>query len=386
MAKIYKRAIRDPVTGKAKQTKVWWIDYIQNGERIRRSLRVSDRKMAEKMRVEIEQNIERGVVGLPQTYVDFYQVFEEFKRAVILKKSNSYGKRIFQLLKPFLLFLQDNELVNLARVSATDVERHLGQRLKKIAPKTCNDELGIIRNFFQFAVERELLSRNPADKIQKHRTSKQSIEIFTSEELGLIFQYAHKNSVAFYKTLLYTGMRDGEARHLRWSEVDLTTGTEHIKIRSTEVHRTKNRRDRTVPLCEEAVVVLRELQAKAEPGNPFVFAGRKGGHRGHNRNTWVACLTRIETETGVRIAKGHHQSGLHMFRHTFATNALASGVDIRTVQEWLGHSSIVQTQRYTNLLPSMKHGQIHKLSIRIEAPELPMKSSGVEKGKCDGGS
>lgn len=369
MAKIFKRSIRDPGTGKLKRNKVWWIDYVQNGERIRRSLKVSDQKMAEKMRVEIEQNVERGVVGLPQTFVDFFQIFEEFKRTVILKKSESYARRLFQQLKPFLLFLQKNDLANLARVTVADVERHLDQRLKKIAPKTWNDELRVIERFFRFAVEREYLSRNPAEKIQKHRTEKHSIEIYTSAELGLIFKYAHKNSVSFYRILLYTGLRDGEARHLRWQEVDFTPGREHIKVRSTQVHMTKNRRDRVVPLCEEAVEILKELQARADPSNPFVFPGRKGGHRGHNRNTWVACLKRIEKETGVKIEKGYHLTGLHMFRHTFATNALACGVDMRTVQDWLGHSTILQTQRYTNLLPSQKQEQIRKLMIRIEPPD-----------------
>jgi integrase/recombinase XerD len=135
------------------------------------------------------------------------------------------------------------------------------------------------------------------------------------------------------------------------------------------VHLTKNRRDRVVPLCDEAIDILKQLRASAEPGNPFVFTGREGGHRGHNRNTWVACLKRIEVEAGVKIEKGDHMTGLHMFRHTFATNALASGVDIRTVQDWLGHSSILMTQRYTNLLPSQKQVQIKKLSIKIETPK-----------------
>lgn len=248
MATIFKRPIRDPVTGKIKRGKVWWIDCFQNGVRIRRSLKVSDQKMAEKMRVEIEQNIERGVAGLPQIFVDFYQVFAEFKRAVILKKSESYARRLFHQLRPFLTHLQKSDLGNLAKVSVADVERHWDERLKKLSPKSWNDELRVIDRFLRFAVEREYLTHNPADKIQKHRVVKPSVEIFTPEELGLIFKYAHKNSVAFYKMLLFTGMRDGEASHLQWQDVILAPGSEHLKVRSTHVHLTKNRRDRIVPL------------------------------------------------------------------------------------------------------------------------------------------
>lgn len=369
MAKIYKRIVTDPATDKRKEGRVWWVSYTQNEEQVKRSLGVADRKTAEMLKAEIERNIERGKAGMPQSFVDVHELFEEFKHAVISKKSPNYGKRMFQYLKPFLLFLQKNELMNIARVTVTDVENHMNARFRVLTNKTWNDELRLINQFFKFAVERDYLGRNPVEKIPLRRAPRPSIEIFTPDELELIFRYAHQNSVAFYKILLYTGLRDGEARHLHWQDVILTPGREHIRVRSTKVHLTKNRRERVVPLCKEAVDILQELHAHRDKANPFVFTGRKGGHRGHNRNTWVACLKRIEKATGIKIEKGQHLTGLHMFRHTFATNALASGVDMRTVQDWLGHASIVQTQRYTNLLPSQKQEQIRKLVIPINTPQ-----------------
>ena len=368
MAKIYRRSVVDPATGKRKRGKVWWITYQENGQQKKRSLQVTDQRIAEIMRAEVEQSTERGRAGLPQSHVDVYQVFEEFKSSVIHKKSPTYGKRMFQQLKPFLLYLQKHRITNLVRVTVNDVERHLEARYEGLSDKSWNDELRVIERFFQFAVERDYLVRNPAKKIAKRRVVKHSVEIFTPTELQLIFRHAHKNSVDFYKILLYTGMRDGEARHLQWQDVVLDSGREHIRVRSTEVHLTKTRRDRVVPLCREAVEIFQRLISGRDKNNPFVFTGRTGGPRGHNRNTWVACLRRIEEVEGVRIEKGYHMTGLHLFRHTFATNALASGVDIRTVQDWLGHSTILMTQRYTNLLPNQKQEQIHKLSIKIEKP------------------
>jgi len=365
MAKIYKRTAPNAAAGKRKGGKVWWISYSQNGEQVKRSLGVADKKTAEMLKAEIERNIERGKVGLPQSYVDVHALFEEFKLAVIAKKSPNYATRMFQQLKPFLLYVQKNSLMNIARVTVTDIEDHMKARSKVLSDKSWNDELRVIGRFFKFAVEREHLGRNPVEKIPLHRLTHHSVEIFTPEELDLIFTHAHPNSVALYRVLLYTGVRDGEARHLQWSDVDLSPGQEHIKVRSTHVHLTKNRRDRVVPLCREAIEILQELYAQRDQSNPFIFTGRKGGHRGHNRNSWLACLDRIEKATGVKIDKGFHLTGLHLFRHTFATNALASGVDIRTVQDWLGHSTILMTQRYTNLLPNQKQEQIHKLSILI---------------------
>jgi integrase len=367
MARIYKRA-SDSSSKKGKEGGVWWISYTQNGEQIKRSLGVKDKKTAEMMKSEIERNIELGKVGLPQSYVDAYELFEEFKRSVIAKKTPKWAQRIFQLLKPFLLYVQEQKQMNMARITVTDVEDHMGNREKHISDKTWNEEVRIISRFFQFAVDREYLAHNPCRKIPLRRVVRHSVEIFTPEELALIFKYAHQEVVPYYKILLYTGLRDGEARHLQWTDIDLTPEQEHVKVRNTKVHLTKTRRDRVVPLCAEAIEILARLRAKQAKSSPFVFPGRKGGPMGHNRNTWIACLNRIEKATGKKIDKGFHTTGLHVFRHTFATMALASGVDIRTVQTWLGHTTILMTQRYTNLLPSQQQVQIHKLNIQIGLP------------------
>jgi integrase len=131
-----------------------------------------------------------------------------------------------------------------------------------------------------------------------------------------------------------------------------------------------------VPLCDEAVELFKRLQHSRKASNPFVFPGRKGGPRGENRNTWVDCLRRIERDTGVKIDKGYHRTGLHLFRHTFASYAVAAGISVRVVQQWLGHSTILMTERYTNLLPNQLHDPISRLNFGIEAPPTRGKGGG----------
>jgi integrase len=376
MAKIYRRYVVDPKTKKRVLGKVWWVSYQENGLQKQRSLQVTDQRIAEMMKADIEKSIERGRAGLPQSHTDAHNVFVEFRDSVIKKKSPGYGKRMFQLLKPFWAFLQKKRLTNLVNVTVHDVEQHLEARHKKLADKTWNDELGVINQFFRFAVDRDYLARNPAAKIQKRRVVRHSIEIFTPTEIELIFKYADKGSTDFYRVLLLTGLRLGEARYLQWADVDLTPGQDHIKVRSTAVHQTKTRRDRVVPLCDEAVELFKRLQHSRKASNPFVFPGRKGGPRGENRNTWVDCLRRIERDTGVKIDKGYHRTGLHLFRHTFASYAVAAGISVRVVQQWLGHSTILMTERYTNLLPNQLHDPISRLNFGIEAPPTRGKGGG----------
>lgn len=376
MARIYRRPVTDPNTGERKPGKVWWVSYQENGTQKQRSLQVTDQRIAEIMRADIEKSIERGRAGLPQSHADTHKVFLEFRDSVIKKKSPSYSKRMFQLLKPFWAYLQKKHLTNLVNVSVRDVERHLEARHKKIADKTWNDELGVINQFFRFAVDRDYLARNPAAKIQKRRVVHYSVEIFSPAELNLIFQYADKGSVDFYRALLLTGLRLGEMRFLQWTDVVLIHGQEHIKVRSTSVHLTKNRKSRSVPLCTPAIELFQRLLAHRKGTSPFVFPGRKGGPRGENRNGWLACLKRIERETGVKIHKGRHRSGLHLLRHTFASYACAAGISVRVVQQWLGHSTILMTEKYLNMLPDQLRNPISRLSFGIDAPSGGGKGDG----------
>jgi len=179
MAKLFKRNTEGSSSGR-KRSKTWWISYTQNGAQIRRSLGVTDRKTAEMVRAEIERNIERGKVGLPQSYVDAYELFEEFKRSVLSKKTAVWEKRLFQQLKPFLLFVQETKQMNLASVSVKDVEEHMSNREKMVSDKTWNEELRIISRFFRFAIDRDYLLRNPCEKIPLKRVIQHSVEIFNA--------------------------------------------------------------------------------------------------------------------------------------------------------------------------------------------------------------
>jgi len=365
MAKIYRRIITDPTTGQQREGAVWWISYMEKDKQQRRSLKVTSKKLAELAKSEVERNLDRGRVGLPKQNVDLTKVYREFNTGVIERTSPSWSRRFKQLIQPFIQFLQENGLTNLARVATADIEEYLNGRSHNISAKTWNEELRIINRLFRFAVTRNYIVDNPAAAISKRHVEKPTVEILTPDELQLIMKYANHAALPFYQILLFTGMREGEARHLQWQDIDLTPDREHVAVRSTPVHRTKNRKDRIIPLSTEVIEVFKTLWENRDRASPYVLPNSEGKPRFYPLNTWMRLLKRIEKSEGVRIDKGYHMSGFHLFRHTFATNALASGIDIRTVQDWLGHSSIVQTQRYLNLLPEHKHQQIKKLKIAI---------------------
>lgn len=149
--------------------------------------------------------------------------------------------------------------------------------------------------------------------------------------------------------LLSTGLRIGEALALRWSDVDMT---EHfVRIRKN-VKAVKNRNAgeddpryiiieqktpktksslRIVPLNHSAQAALESLAPHQSPSD-LIFAAKDGKHFSYASARRM--FERVCSRAGVSVR------GFHAFRHTFATNLFANGVDVKTVSEILGHSSV----------------------------------------------
>ena len=135
---------------------------------------------------------------------------------------------------------------------------------------------------------------------------------------------------------LMTGMRQGEQFGLTWHRVDLDNAT-------VRLNKTKNGKPRFVRLNTRALVVMRALRELS------LHAGRVFANQ---EPYWFSHAVQ---EAG--IADFHW----HDLRHTFASRLVMAGVDIRTVQELLGHESITITMRYAHLSPQHRATALEKL-------------------------
>ncbi len=176
-----------------------------------------------------------------------------------------------------------------------------------------------------------------------------------------------------FKFALATGMRPGEYRALKWSDVapDFT----HVRVqraisepkRGWKIDRTKTKQSRrTIPLPPETALALaehRRRQAEVRlahgPGYAdldLVFANRDG--RPLNENN----LVNRHFKHVLRAARLDPKLRLYDLRHTCATMLLADGENVKTVSERLGHASIVLTlQTYAHVLPTMQQGAADRL-------------------------
>lgn len=343
-----------------KRGDVYYVDYRQNGERVQRSLGLRVKRLAEIKRAEIELNIERGLVGLGKHVESSAKAFQDFEAEVLAKKSPPWRKRTEQLLRPFKTWVLARPDTMVTRLSASEIEQFMRSRWELVSAKTLNEELAIVKRLFRWLVDREFLAKDPTARIERLRQDPKEMRVFTPNELELIFKHATPTQLPYYRMLLFTGLRDGELRNLEWADIDFAHGALHVRIKADWLPKT--RRGRVVPLASDAVELLNNLPRIGK----YVFSTRHGKMWVPPRQPWVDLLARIETKEGVNL---RGQVSIHTFRHTFATACLQSGIDIKTVSEFLGHTTVKMTEKYLHLLPEHKSEQMRKVDFkRLVAP------------------
>jgi site-specific recombinase XerD len=150
---------------------------------------------------------------------------------------------------------------------------------------------------------------------------------------------------------LNTGLRLSEMYGLTWENVSMSR-------RVLTIPRSKNGETRHVPLNTTAVSVLLELLKRGD-GTGRVIRNAEGLPLSDPRH-WF--------EPSLRAAKIRNFSW-HCLRHTFASRLVMAGVDLRTVQELLGHKSIAMTVRYSHLAPAHTLAAVERLSRpNLEGP------------------
>jgi integrase len=180
--------------------------------------------------------------------------------------------------------------------------------------------------------------------------------VYEPEELQAMFRACTEDEATLLKFVLGSGFRDQEIRHAEWRDIDFRNELVRVTAKPEWGFTPKNWEERIVPLPTVLMTRLKTLkESRNATPNQLVFPNRRGRPDSEmdmivKRVAQRAGLNckRCETEHGNKCAEGPYCMNyfLHKFRHTFATGHLRSGVDIRTVQAWLGHRDIKSTMVY----------------------------------------
>lgn len=193
-------------------------------------------------------------------------------------------------------------------------------------------------NYYRIEQEKELA--NPFKSLGL-KDSPDRIRWITQEQAARLIaessRYARSPHLSsFIKLALNTGCRKTELLGLEWERVDLN----RRQFRLEALH-TKSAKRRTVPLNNHSIHAL-EIQREFCKNSPFVFPSASGqGHIGSIKTGFKNACQRA----------GIQDFRIHDLRHTCASWLVMKGVDLYTVRDLLGHSSITQTERYAHLSP-----------------------------------
>ncbi|HEY4233216.1 MAG TPA: tyrosine recombinase XerC [Lacipirellulaceae bacterium] len=207
-----------------------------------------------------------------------------------------------------------------------------------------------VRSFFRFGQREGWVKTNPAKPLRNPRKSQKLPHFLTTDEVGKLLtappgdEPQEVRDRAILETLYSAGLRVSELVGLNDGDLDFSAGI--VRIRG------KGKRERLSPIGSHAARALKSWLAKRtlSPREPKgreapVFVNRFG--------------TRLTTRSVARMLEKYlRETGLdqrtspHTLRHSFATHLLDRGADIRSVQELLGHKSLVTTQIYTHVSTS----------------------------------
>lgn len=242
--------------------------------------------------------------------------------------------------------------LRLSECGPSAAERFIRVRLASgVSKATVNRGLSCLTHLLHIAVDLGVIDAHPLPRPRKLREERPPLAIPTQEEVERILEAAWHQSATFgavVTILAETGMRRGEVLTLRWDQVD------RLKAEIT-LSRTKTGRSRIVPLSPRALEAV--LTLPRNPRSPWLVLGdvAAGTRRLNITGAWKSVTRRV----GVRCR-------IHDLRHYRATQWLRQGVDLRTVQGLLGHTSMATTARYLHYVDTVAADEVKRVA-RLEA-------------------
>jgi integrase/recombinase XerC len=213
------------------------------------------------------------------------------------------------------------------------------------AKSSISRKLASLRSFFKFAQRQQMVDNNPAKPLRNPRGTRKLPHFLTNEEILSLLNAPNKESemgrrdLAILEVTYSAGLRVSELVGMNDRDIDFTDGT--IRIRG------KGRKERIGQLGSHAKKALLEYFQMRRPSpngtkEPATFRNKFGGRL--TSRSVARMLEKYIKERGLDT-----RTSPHTLRHSFATHLLNGGADIRSVQELLGHKSLVTTQIYTHV-------------------------------------
>ncbi|MDD5750214.1 MAG: tyrosine-type recombinase/integrase [Candidatus Pacebacteria bacterium] len=308
--------------------------------------------------------MEKSEKPIPRHFNDFLD-YLDVEKGLSSTSQATYGR----LLKKFFDWLEKNKLSGIKPDELNDqiiwqyrvyLSRSLSRQDKQLKKNTQNHYLIALRNLLAFFANRDILCL-PPEKIKLAKHAKEiSVKFLTLDQVRSLLAAPNVETItglrdrAILETFFSTGMRVAELTALNRDQIRL--GSPLLKDLEIGIVG-KGNRPRTVYFSQRALEWLKKYLDKREDKEKALFINYKGPKDAPRRLTPRSIETLVKKYS--KLAGIPLSTVPHTLRHSFATDLLAKGVDLRAVQEFLGHRNISTTQIYTHVV-SKQLRDIHR--------------------------
>lgn len=241
-----------------------------------------------------------------------------------------------------------------------DLKKGINKQGRPFTPATIKHQLVLLKRLYSLAKRWGMFyGENPLDRVEIPKLDNQKTEFLSNDETNRLMRVLEswpcKETVAFIRFAILTGLRRGELFKLTWDDVDFERGT--ITLRTPKGGKTT-----TIPVSNLAMDLVRTINS----GSRYVFPGRKGEQRTDFKKPWQKIRKAAGLPDNFRF---------HGLRHHFASTLVSNGIDLCVVQALLTHKDSRTTQRYAHLTPGTLQKAAQKSGELLTPKELP-------KGLC----
>ncbi|PYV68523.1 MAG: hypothetical protein DMG97_24640 [Acidobacteria bacterium] len=348
------------VNGKTEQHSegAYYLEWREGGKRKRVSVgKDAQDATAQRLRKEAELNAaNNGVVVVTPEAKSKQRIIADavanYLMEIKLSRTPATHSAYTLALRNFTDSCSKTYLEEVGRVDLLQYVKHL--RDGGLSDRTCHNRFEHLLTFLKANGIEKLATKRDWPKYVT-----QEPESYEDEELAKFFGACDTEERVFFEFHLMTGFRKKEVTFCTWQDVDLKHGVVRVTAKPHHEFRPKDWEEREVPIPDKLVLSLKQW-GKQRNGSEFVFPTRNGTPRKHRTQLLELCKAVAE-----RAGLNEDDFWLHKFRATFATKHLQAGVDLRTVQMWLGHKDLESTMRY--LKPARGKGVREKVNATFAA-------------------
>jgi integrase len=315
----------------------YYIDWTEAGRRRRASVgKSASSALAKQLRKETElKATAQGITitvedeskrrGLGAT-IDVY--LDEIKMTRKPRTYNAYSNAL-------LYFQQSCKKTNIEDVDRVDMVNYKAflRDEKGQAPRSCYNKFECVMTFLKAQDIRKLVRKEDWPRYVEEEP-----EVYEREDLDVFFKACDENERLIFEFFWMTGMREQEVMHCGWRDINFKHKTVTMRWKPEWGWTPKMYKEREIPIPSKLLDKLANAQPADAKKNTLLFPTDDGKPNGH--------FHRMCKLVAKRAGLDPDEWWLHKFRATFATSHLQNGVDLKTVQRWLGHTDLESTLRY----------------------------------------